>query len=97
MKRDEAARILREHRAELHAMAVASLAIFGSTARDEAHDRSDVDLLIEFDRPVGLFHFFRVQRALERMLGVSRVDLVQRGAVHPALKERIYKEAIRVA
>ena len=42
-------RILREHRAELDAMGVRSLSIFGSVARDEAGPESDVDLLVEFD------------------------------------------------
>jgi len=45
---------------------VRSLELFGSVARGEAGPNSDVDLLVEFDRPVGLFHFFRVQRRLGR-------------------------------
>ncbi len=88
---------LAAHKAELRHMGLVSLALFGSTARNEAHERSDVDLLVEFDRAVGLFHFFTVQHRLEEMLDVPKVDLVQKGAVHPALREHIFAEAIDVA
>lgn len=94
MKRDEVMRILREHAGELRAMGVASLAIFGSTARDEACENSDVDLLVAFSRRVSLFEFFRLQHRLEAMLDVQKVDLVQRGAVHPALRDLVQGEAI---
>ncbi len=53
-----------------------------------------MDLLIDFDRPIGLFHFFRVQRRLEQILG-CRVDLVMREAVKPQLRDRIFREAVR--
>ncbi len=96
MKRDKAMGVLRQHWDELRAMGATSLALFGSTARDDAREDSDVDLLIEFDRRVSLFDVFRVQHRLEEMLDVPKVDLVQRGAEHPALKERIHKEAIDV-
>jgi predicted nucleotidyltransferase len=75
---------------------VRSLELFGSVARGEARADSDVDLLVEFDGPVGLFHFFRVQRRLEEILG-ARVDLVMRDAVKPQLRERMFAEAIRAA
>ncbi len=57
---------------------------------------SDVDLLVQFDRPVGLFHFFHVQRRLEEILGAC-VDVVMRDAVKPQLRECIFAEAIRAA
>lgn len=97
MRRDKVLSILREHESELRPMGVASLALFGSTARDEAREDSDIDLLVEFSRPLGLFDVFRLQHHLEELLGVSRVDLVQRGAEHPALRELIHEEAINVA
>ena len=75
---------------------MSSLDLFGSVARDEASADSDVDLLVEFDRPIGLFHFFRVQQRLEEILGAP-VDLVMRDAVKPQLRERIFAEAIRAA
>lgn len=75
-------------------MGVRSLEIFGSVARGEAAPGSDVDMLVQFDRAIGLFHFFRVQRRLEQILG-CRVDLVMRDAVKPQLRDRIFREAIR--
>ena len=56
MKRDEVLKILADQRDTLKAFSVKSLSLFGSVARDEATEASDVDLLVEFDRPVGLFH-----------------------------------------
>jgi predicted nucleotidyltransferase len=44
-----------------------------------------------------MFHFFSVQHRLEEILGVPRVDVVERGAVHSALRERILGEAVNVA
>ena len=96
MRRQQVLERLTAHKMELRRMGVASLALFGSLARDEASEASDVDLLVDFDRAVGLFHFFRLRHRLEDILGVERVDLVQRGAVHPALRDRILQEAVDV-
>jgi predicted nucleotidyltransferase len=97
MEKSEVLKKLESHMAELRRQGVRSLAVFGSAVRDESRAGSDVDLLVEFDRPVGLFQFFALQHRLEEILGVVRVDLVERGAVHPALREHIYGEAIDVS
>jgi uncharacterized protein len=94
--REEVQRRLSEQRAELTSLSVRSLHVFGSVARGDSAPDSDVDLLVDFDRPIGLFHFFRVQQQLERILG-SRVDLVMREAVKPQLRDRILREAVRAA
>jgi len=96
MKRDEVLKVLAGHRDGLRAMGVKSLALFGSAARGEAAEGSDVDLLVEFDRPVGYFHFLDVKEYVERLLGGATVDLVVRGAVFDELKEDIYREAVNV-
>lgn len=49
MRRDEALRIIRAHEAELRAMRVESVELFGSVARDEAKPDSDVDVLVKFE------------------------------------------------
>jgi predicted nucleotidyltransferase len=95
VSREEVQRHLSEQRAELAEFGVRSLEIFGAVARGEAADASDVDLLVGFDRAIGLFHFFRVQHRLEEILG-CRVDLVMREAVKPQLRDRILGEAVRV-
>ncbi len=97
MTKDELIEKLTAHREELRQMGVTSLALFGSVVRNEAVEGSDIDLLVEFKHPVGVFQVFRVQHRIEEILGVPEVDLVQRGAVHPALRDRIYREAVDVA
>ena len=77
-------------------MGVVSLAVFGSTARNESTQQSDIDLLVDFDRDVGLFHFFEIQHRLEEIIGVPKVDLIQKGAIHPALRNQILSEAVNV-
>ena len=64
MKRREVLDKLAAHRAELHEMGVESVAVFGSVARDEADDTSNVDLLVTFNCEIGLFHFACVRRRL---------------------------------
>jgi len=72
---------------------VRSLDLFGSIARGDSGADSDVDLLVEFDRPVGLFQFFRVQRRLEAIVG-RPVDLVMKDAIKRQLRTRILAEAV---
>ena len=95
MTRDEVLRILSEHRAELERLGVKSLALFGSLVRNEAGPESDVDLLVEFSRPVGLFHFVDVKWFLEGLLG-CKVDLGTPDSLRPRIRERVLKEAVRV-
>ncbi|MFH0943991.1 MAG: nucleotidyltransferase family protein [Planctomycetota bacterium] len=87
---------LRGHWEELEQLGVQSLAVFGSVARGDDGDDSDVDLLVEFSRPIGFFGFFDVKERLEQILG-RQVDLVTRDAVKPALRERIFREAVDAA
>lgn len=96
MKRDETIQILQQHREELGALGVQSLALFGSMARDEATPESDVDLLVEFNRPVGLFEVVDLKEFLQRLLG-RKVELVTRDAIKRQLRERILEEAIPAA
>ena len=69
-------------------MEIQSLAVFGSVARGEAGPESDVDLLVEFTDPVGLFHFLAVKESLEAILGCP-VDLATPAALKPQLREAI--------
>ena len=96
MTRREVLDRLAAHREELRRQGVAGLALFGSAARDQATEISDVDLLVEFDRPVGLFGLSRLKQRLEQVLGVKKVDLITREGLHPALKDRILSEAVDV-
>jgi predicted nucleotidyltransferase len=74
---------------------VASLALFGSLARDEATEKSDVDLLVTFRRPAGYFALIALQQHLESILG-RPVAIVTPGGLRPGIRERILAEAIDV-
>ncbi len=83
---------IREHITELKdKYQVASLGIFGSTARGEATESSDIDILVEFSESVDLFHFIRLQYHLAEILG-RKVDLVTPDALKPLIKDRILRE-----
>ncbi len=75
---------------------VKSLQLFGSVARDEATPTSDVDLLVEFNRPTGYFGLFALQDYLEELLGCS-VDLGTMNSLRPKIKERVIKDLVYVA
>jgi predicted nucleotidyltransferase len=96
LSRQEALSTLRAQQAVLHArFGVVRLALFGSVARDEAGQDSDVDLLVEFDRPVGLFRFMELQSYLEDLLR-SGVDLGTPQSLKPRIRDRVLAEAVRV-
>lgn len=94
MKRDEVLTILAAHREQLQDMGVKSLNLFGSVARDEADSNSDVDFLVEFNRPGGLFQLLQVQYYLEDILGCA-VDLGTQEALKEHLREPVLKDLIR--
>ncbi|HEY9906766.1 MAG TPA: nucleotidyltransferase family protein [Thermosynechococcaceae cyanobacterium] len=94
MRRQEALTTLINHQNALKKFGVKSLILFGSVARDEARTGSDVDLLVEFDRPVGLFTFVSLKRYLEEILE-SSVDLGTPDSLKSYLREPVFREAIR--
>jgi len=97
MKQDVVLQILKQKNAELtKQFGVKSLSLFGSVARNEATTASDVDLLVEFSRPVGYFGLFALQDYLEKLLGCS-VDLGTPNSLKPYIRERVMGELIRVA
>ena len=96
MKRSQVIQVLSERQGELaRQYGVKSLALFGSVARDQASSTSDVDLLVEFDRPVGYFGLFALQDHLESLLG-CKVDLGTPDSLKPRIRERVMGECIRV-
>jgi hypothetical protein len=93
--REKVFSILSEHKTELIQRGVKDIAIFGSVARGTASASSDIDILVEFSQPIGLFEFIRLKILLEQWLG-NKVDLVTTDALHPALRQRILEEAAYV-
>jgi hypothetical protein len=96
VKRDAAIATLRAREAELRALGVKSLALFGSVARGEASVDSDLDLLLEFDGPGTFDRYVGLKLFLEDLLG-CRVDLVMRKALGPRLRSSVERELVRVA
>ncbi|HLF72802.1 MAG TPA: nucleotidyltransferase family protein [Anaerolineales bacterium] len=94
MQRDEILALLKSHRRELKKFGVHSLSIFGSIARNQARKNSDIDILVDFEKPVGLFEFVRLKLYLEEVLG-RKVDLVTPEALRKELRDAILREAIR--
>ncbi len=96
MKQDFVLQTLKKKNTELtKQFGVKSLLLFGSVARNESTSASDVDLLVEFNRPVGYFGLFALQDYLEKLLG-CRVDLGTPDSLKPYIKERVMGELIRV-
>jgi len=89
-------RILLRNKAELRKrFKVKTIGVFGSYVRGEQKRQSDVDLLVEFEEPVGLFEFMDLEMYLTDLLGV-KVDLVSKKALKPHIGERILKEVTMI-
>ena len=71
---------------------VKEIGVFGSYARGEEAEESDVDVLVEFYEPIG-WEFIDLKDFLEEILG-REVDLVTKGALKPRLRDRILEEVI---
>ena len=96
MKRDLVFQILNQHKPKLEEQfGVKSLSLFGSVAKDESTNTSDVDLLVEFNRPVGYFGLFALQDHLEELLD-CHVDLGTLDSLKPYIRERLKGELIHV-
>jgi uncharacterized protein len=96
MTRSHALILLTQHERTLQQMGVTALSIFGSVARDEAGDDSDVDILVDFETPATFDRYMDVKFYLEDLLQ-KPVDLVTWPSLKPQLRDVIEREAIRVA
>ena len=96
MQRDEAITILKEHETELKQLGVEHLYLFGSTARGEAREDSDVDLFFDYERgKLGLFELMDVKEQTSRILG-RKADIMTRDSLHKILRPRIEASALQV-
>lgn len=92
---DEVIDTLRKQREVICTFHVASLFLFGSVARNEAKASSDVDLLVEFSQPVGLFTLARLQIYLEKLLGCA-INLGTPDSLKPYMRDLVIEGAKRV-
>ncbi len=97
MQRDHVISKLREHELELRAAGIKSLSLFGSLARGDSDDESDVDLMADFDRAkrLSLLGAIGIENKITDILGV-KADLLQREMLKPDVLQRATREAVLV-
>lgn len=89
-------KILLSHKQDLSdKYGVREIGIFGSYVRNENRKNSDIDILVELEKPMGFFKFIRLERYLSELLG-AKVDLVTKNALKPHIGQRILAEVIYV-
>jgi uncharacterized protein len=86
---------LRAHQDELRRLGVRHASVFGSVARGDARDGSDVDVLVELDpsRPLGVFEYARLKLFIAELLG-GPTDIVNRKTLKPLLRDNILAELV---
>ena len=97
MKRiDEIKEALKKHKGELRErFRVKEIGVFGSYVKGEQKKASDIDILVEFEEPIGLFQFIDLEENLSNLLG-TKVDLVSKKALKPRIGEHILKEVVYI-
>jgi hypothetical protein len=87
---------LRNRAPAIRALGATSLYLFGSAARGQANEASDIDLFVDYDpERFGFVELIRLREQLSRALG-RPADLTTRNGLHPLLRRSIEAEAIKV-
>ncbi len=93
-KIDKFRQTLSEHKKELRReYSVKTIGLFGSYVRGGQKKKSDLDVLVEFSKPIGLLQFGALEDYLSGLTGV-KVDLVMKGALKPGIGRYILREAV---
>lgn len=88
--------ILKKHKAELKKKySIIEIGIFGSYVKSEQKETSDIDILVEFEKPVSLLHIVSLENYLSDILGV-KVDIVPKNNIRKELKMFILREAVSI-
>jgi hypothetical protein len=74
---------------------VKKIGVFGSYVKNKQKESSDLDLLVEFSEPIGLFSFIGLENYLKKQLRL-KVDLVMKDALKSRIKNGIIKETVYV-
>ncbi len=89
---EEIKKVLQKHREEFREQyGLKEIGIFGSYVKGEQKEKSDIDMLVELEKPIGFVRFMRLESALSQLLGV-RVEMVTRKALKPHIGKRILQE-----
>ncbi len=96
MDKDSVIRILRAHEAELRAEGISHVYLFGSVARGEADEKSDVDLFYDYDPDrFGFLQFMRIRELAPEIVGQA-VDIMPRDGIHPFIRANVESAAVQV-
>jgi len=92
MEKKEIIKIIRNSKPEIEShYGVRRLGLFGSYVKEKQSKRSDIDILVTFNRDIDLFDFLDLREYLESQLRI-KVDLVMESALKPAIGKRIMSE-----
>jgi predicted nucleotidyltransferase len=92
MGKQEIIKIIRNSKPEMEShYGVQRLGLFGSYVREKQRKKSDIDILVTFNRDIDLFDFLDLREYLESRLRI-KVDLVMESALKPAIGKRILSE-----
>ena len=96
MKREDIISFITAHKVEFEKnFGVKRIGLFGSFARGEVREGSDIDIVVEIEKP-DLFYLIGIKQAMEEALG-NKVDIVRlRDKMNQALRSRIERDAIYV-
>jgi len=96
MNRQETISRLQAHQTEFKRLGVQHLYLFGSMARDEATDESDIDLFFDYERgKLGVLELMDVKRRAADILG-RKADVITRDSLHKTLRQAIEASAVQV-
>lgn len=74
---------------------VRNIGVFGSYSRKDQTDQSDLDLVVEFDQPIGMMAFVHLKNLISDRLNL-RIDLVTPDGLHPLIRDRVLHEVVYV-
>ena len=93
---EEIKEIIKRHEKEIkEKYKVKEIGIFGSYLKNEAREKSDLDILVEFEKPIGFFKFLELEEYLSNLIGI-KVDLVSKKALKPHIGKYILEEVVLI-
>ena len=96
LRREDVVKLIKDHAPELAEFGISSLALFGSVARNESSESSDIDILVEFAGRARFIPFMGLRAYLEDLLR-ARIDLATMEMIRPEIRESVARDLIRVA
>jgi predicted nucleotidyltransferase len=89
--------VIKNHKAELSRLGIRNIGLFGSCARNEQNEKSDIDILIDFDKDKENFdNYMAVYDLIEKLFKNRRVDIVTKNGLSPYIGPKILNEVLYV-